>query len=97
MRWAYQGREVLSAVPDESQGRVAVGLDQQGVCPASRDTFENDFGYRITRTEIMAYLSQMYGPVFVDDLIKHLRSSSDGTKQPERMSVRSTAPAPRAP
>ncbi|HKS51045.1 MAG TPA: hypothetical protein VJS67_04175 [Pseudonocardiaceae bacterium] len=77
MRWAYRGRKVLAAVPDEPQSRVAVGLDHQGVCPASRDGFDSDISYRITRTEIMDYLSQTYGPVFVQDLMKHLPSSGD--------------------
>lgn len=72
MRWAYQRRKVLSAVPDESRGWVAVGLDDQGVCPASFDIPEDHLGYRITRTEIMDYLSQTYGPMFMEDLIKHL-------------------------
>jgi hypothetical protein len=97
MRWVYRGRKVLSAVLDEPQGRVAVGLDHQGVCPASRDSSDNDFGYRITQTEIMDYLSQTYGPVFVQDLIKHLPSSGAGMKQPGSMPVGKTAPSSQAP
>jgi hypothetical protein len=98
MRWVYRGRQVLSAVPDEPQGRVAVvRLDHQGVCPASRDSFDNDFSYCITRTEIMDYLSQTYGPVFVQDLIKHLPSLGAGPKQAGSMPVGKTAPSSQAP
>lgn len=97
MRWVYRGRQVLSAVPDEPQGRVAVGLDHQGVRPASRDSFDSDFSYLITRTEIMDYLSQTYGPVFVQDLIKRLPSPGDGTKPPGSIPVGKTAPSSQAP
>lgn len=74
MRCVYQGRQVLSVVPDEPQGRVAAGLGDQGVFPVSFDASEND----ITRVEIMDYLNQTYGPVFVENLLKHLASSGDG-------------------
>jgi hypothetical protein len=96
MRWVYRGHQVLSVVPDEPEGRVAVRLDHQGVRPASRGSFNNDFSYRITRTEIMDYLSQAYGPVFVQDLIKHLPSSGAGPKQPGSMPVGKTAPSSKA-
>jgi hypothetical protein len=40
----------------------------------SLDRIEEYLRYRTvpTRAEIMNYLSQTYGPVFVDDLAKHL-------------------------
>lgn len=62
-----------SAEPNESQGWVAVGLDYQELyCSPHLDTTGRYLGYDITRAEIMEYLSQTHGPVFVEDLIKHL-------------------------
>lgn len=75
----------MLAVPDESQGRLAVGLDGQGGSPTSFDAPENHLGYDITRAEIMDYLHQTYGPVFVEDLIRRLASSSDGKEQSGKM------------
>jgi hypothetical protein len=64
---------VLSVVFDESQGWVASGLDDREVSgPASLDAPEAHLGDGITRAEIMDYLVQTYGPVLVEDLVKHL-------------------------
>jgi hypothetical protein len=97
MRCGYQGRKVLSAVPDESLGWVTVGLDDHAVSPGSLDAPENHLGYGITRAEIMDYLSQTYGPVFVEHLSKHLASSGDGKRRPGSRPVRGIAPSPHAP
>jgi hypothetical protein len=71
MRCACRGRAVLSAVLDEDW--MAFGSDgRQASCRASLDAPEAYFGYGITRAEIMDYLSQTYGPVFVADLVKRL-------------------------
>lgn len=73
MHCTYRGRKILSVEPNEPQGWVAPGLDdQQAACRAPLDAAESYFGYAITRAEIMDYLSQTYGPVFVEDLIKRL-------------------------
>jgi hypothetical protein len=71
----------VSAVPEKSQDRVAVGLDGQGLSPTSLDAPENHLGDDITRAEIMDYLNQTYGPVFVADLMRRLASSSEGKYQ----------------
>lgn len=69
-------RKIISVEPNEPQGWVAAGWDdQQAACLAPLDAAERHFGYAITRAEIMDYLSQTYGPVFVEDLIKHLLQS----------------------
>jgi hypothetical protein len=80
MRCTYHMRKVLSAVPSESRCPVAVGRDGQRVSPPLLGTSGNDFDCRITRTEIMNYLNQTYGPVFMENLMKHLPSSSDDKK-----------------
>lgn len=50
-----------------------MGLDEQGASrPCRLDAGESCFGDGITRAEVMEYLSQTYGPVFVADLSKHL-------------------------
>lgn len=73
MHRADRGRNILSGDPHESPGWAAVGLDdQEASCPARLDTAERYLGNGITRAEIMEYLSQTYGPVFVEDLSKHL-------------------------
>ncbi len=71
MRCTCRGRAVLSVVLDEDW--MAVGSDgPQTSCRASFDAPEAHFGYGITRAEIMDYLSQSYGPVFVAELVKRL-------------------------
>ena len=73
MQCGYRGRNILLVDPYESQGWVAVGLDdQEASCPARLDTAERYLGDGITRAEVMEYLSQTYGPVFMADLVKHL-------------------------
>jgi hypothetical protein len=73
MHCGYRGRNILSVDPNESQDWVAVGLDdQQASCPAGLDTAERYLGDGLTRAEVMEYLSQTYGSVFMADLVKHL-------------------------
>jgi hypothetical protein len=73
MHGAYRGRKILSVEPHKSQGWVAVGRDdQEAYCPDRLDADERYLGDGITRAEIMEYLNQTYGPVFVADLAKHL-------------------------
>lgn len=45
------------------------------------DEVEKYLVYGMTRAEIMEYLSQTYGPVFVGDLIKHLPQPGDGEQR----------------
>jgi hypothetical protein len=71
MRCACRGRAVLSAVLEE--GWVTLGSNaQQASCLTCSDAPETHFGRGITRAEIMDYLSQSYGPIFVADLLKRL-------------------------
>jgi hypothetical protein len=73
MHCVNRGRKIMPAMPDKSPGRVAVGLDnREASCSAGLDTSEGYLGGGITRAEVMEYLSQTYGPVFVTDLVKHL-------------------------
>jgi hypothetical protein len=72
---------LVSAAPEQSQDRVAVGLDGHGGAPTSFNAPENHLGDDITRAEIMDYLNQTYGPVFVADLMERLASSRDGKEQ----------------
>ena len=73
MQRADRGLNVLSVDPHGPEGWVAVGLDDQGASRPSRlDAGESCVGAGITRAEVMEYLSQTYGPVFVADLSKHL-------------------------
>jgi hypothetical protein len=59
-------------VADEPRGWVPAGLDHQELSrPAYLDA-EKHLGHAITRAEIMDYLGQTYGPMFVEDLAKHL-------------------------
>ena len=80
LRCVYQAHQVLSVVPDESQGRVVVRLGDQGAFPASLDASEIHRGYGITRAAIVDYLTETYGPVFVEDLLKHLAPSCEARK-----------------
>jgi hypothetical protein len=71
MHCAYRGRRIPSVDPHEPQGWLAVRLDdQEAPCPV--DAGERYLGDGITRAEVMEYLSQTYGSVFVADLVKHL-------------------------
>lgn len=73
MHCAYRGRKILSVELHEPRGWVAVGwADQKASCPGRPDAAERYSGDGITRAEVMEYLSQTYGPVFVADLVKHL-------------------------
>lgn len=63
MHCADRGRTIFSAKPNESQGVPR---------PAHRDTGKKYLSYGIARAEIIEYLNQTYGPVFVEDLVKHL-------------------------
>jgi hypothetical protein len=73
MPCAHRGRRIFSAEPQELQGGVAAGLDgQEASCSERMDAGERCFGDGITRAEVMEYLSQTYGTVFVADLVKHL-------------------------
>ena len=72
MRFGYRGCKVLSALIDEPRGWVPAGLNHPELsCPARIDA-ENHLGHNITRAEIMDYLGQTYGHMFVEDLAKHL-------------------------
>jgi hypothetical protein len=73
MHYAYCGRRTLSVEFYESQGWVAAELDDQDRSgPDRMDAAESHFGDRITRAQVMEYLSQPYGAVFVANLAKHL-------------------------
>ena len=73
MHRADRGRNILSGDSDESPGWAAVGLDdQEASCPARLGAAERYLGDGTTRAEVMEYLSQTYGPVFVEGLSKHL-------------------------
>lgn len=73
MHCAYRGHRIISGEPREWAGWVAVGLvDHQASCLDRLDAGERYLGDGITRAEVMEYLSQTYGPVFVADLAKHL-------------------------
>jgi hypothetical protein len=73
MHYAYRGRRTLSMEFHEYQGWVAAELDDQDLSGPDRiDTVDRHFGDGITRTQIMEYLSQTYGAVFVADPTKHL-------------------------
>jgi hypothetical protein len=75
MHCADRGRTIFSAEPNESQGWVASWDEQEVPRPAHRDTGERYLSYGITRAEIIEYLNQTYGPVFVENLVKHLAQS----------------------
>lgn len=84
---ACQGHQVLSGVADESQGWVTAQLDHQGIsCLALCGAPERHVGSGITRSEIMDYLSQTYGPAFVKELLKHVPPSG-GDEQLESAPV----------
>jgi hypothetical protein len=71
MRCACRGHAVRSAVLDN--GWMPLGPDGHPMsCGTSFDAPESQFHYSVTRAQIMDYLSQTYGPVFVEDLAKHL-------------------------
>lgn len=73
MHSAYRVRKIVSVEPHQAQGWVAVGQDdRQASCPEPVDAGDKYLGDGITRAEVMEYLSQTYGPVFVADLVKHL-------------------------
>ena len=73
MQFAYHRRRILLVQPRVSQGWIAAGLDgQEASCSGWLDAGERHLGDGITRAEVMEYLSQTYGPVFVSDLVKHL-------------------------
>ena len=73
MHCAHLGRRIFSAEPQELQGWVAAPLHgQEASCSDRMDADERCFGDGITRAEVMEYLSQTYGSVFVADLVKHL-------------------------
>ena len=86
MHCAHLGRRIFSAEPVGLQGWVAAPLDgrgdeavavgegesQKASCSERMDAGERCLGDGITRAEVMEYLSQTYGPVFVADLVKHL-------------------------
>ena len=74
MHCADRGRRIFSVEPQELPGWVAAGLDgQEASCSDRMDAGERCLlGDGITRAEVMEYLSQTYGPVFVADLVKHL-------------------------
>ena len=72
MRCAYRGRSAFLAITDDSRAWLPAGLDQHALfCSAGLDASENHFG-GIARADILEYLSQTYGPMFVDDLVKRL-------------------------
>lgn len=92
MHYARRRRAALSAVPDESRSQRAVGADDQEVfCPAPLDALNSHLGDNITRAEIMNYLSQTYGPAFVQDLVKRLPQPDDGQKHMTKLSRNDTA------
>jgi hypothetical protein len=73
MHFRYRGRRILSVEPGESQGEAAAGLEDQEIsCPDRLDADERYLSDGITRAEIMEYLSQTYGLVFMAELGKHL-------------------------
>jgi hypothetical protein len=72
MRFRYRGCKVLSALIDEPHIWVPAGLDHPELSCSARLDAENDLGHAITRAEIMEYLGQTYGSMFVEDLAKHL-------------------------
>lgn len=73
MHCAHRGRGILSVESHESQGRLAVGLDDQEASYRVRlDAGERYLGDGITRAEVIEYLNQTYGSVFVANLVKHL-------------------------
>jgi hypothetical protein len=76
MHCVFREGKDLSAEPNESEGWIAVGLDyHEASCSARIDAADKYLGYDITRAEVMEYLDQTYGPVFVAELIKHLSQS----------------------
>jgi len=85
MRCTCRRHAVLSAVLDDSQAQQAVAEDDQGTfCPVPLDAADNHLRDSITRAEIMNYLSQTYGPAFVEELGKHLPQPGDGQEQMTR-------------
>jgi len=73
MHCAYRGRRILSVEFPEFHSWVAAELDDQDLSgPARMDAAERHFGAGITRAQVMKYLSQTYGAVFVADLAKRL-------------------------
>jgi len=73
MQFAYHGRRILLVEPRVPWAWVAAELDgQEASCPDRLDAGERHLGDSITRAEIMEYLSQTYGSVFVSDLARHL-------------------------
>jgi len=73
MHCAYPGRRMPSVEFPEFQGWGAAELDNQDLPgPDRMDATDRHFGAGITRAQVMEYLSQTYGAVFVVDLAKHL-------------------------
>ena len=78
MHCVYHTRRTLSAERYESQGWVAAELDDQDMPGRDRiDAGERHLGDAVTRAEVMEYLSQRYGAVFVADLASHLSEPDD--------------------
>ena len=65
------GSQPLDGRGDEAVA-VGEGESQKASCSERMDAGERCLGDGITRAEVMEYLSQTYGPVFVADLVKHL-------------------------
>jgi len=73
MPFVYRRRRILLVESHESQGWRTAELDDQGLYgPDRMDAGERHLGDVITRAQVMEYLSQTYGSVFVADLAKHL-------------------------
>ena len=73
MHSAYRVPTILPVESHESLRWVAVGLDdREASCPEPVDAGDRYVGEGITRAEVMEYLRQTYGSVFVADLVKHL-------------------------
>jgi hypothetical protein len=71
MRCADRGHSTFPGITDDSRAWLPAGLEQHVLpCPAELD--ENHFCQGVTRADILEYLSQTYGSMFVDDLVKHL-------------------------
>ena len=73
MRCTCRRHAVPSAVFDEPPRQQAAAKDDLEIfCPVPLDAADHHLRDSITRAEIMNYLSQTYGPAFVQALGKHL-------------------------
>lgn len=62
MHCAYRVGKILSTESPESQGWTTVGLDDRETsCPEHGDAGDRYLSDRITRAEVMEYLSHTYG------------------------------------